>query len=172
MARKGPYKWSSANAFLNPEELKVTPNLTVVANTHASKLLVSLTSGEPQVTGVEVHISNGADITYVMARKEVIVAAGALNTPKLLLQSGIGPKADNEKKGVRRAHTVYAIVVQNSILKQIPTFIDLPGVGRNLRDRPSIYPLTFKVKDSESVRAAFDSLAVDGTGECVCFFND
>ena len=53
------------------------------------------------------------------AKREVIVAAGAFNSPQLLQLSGIGPRADLERLG-------------------IPVLVDLPGVGRNLQDRYEI----------------------------------
>jgi choline dehydrogenase-like flavoprotein len=52
----------------------------------------------------------------VLARREVILAAGAFNTPQLLMLSGIGPRAELEKHG-------------------IPVRVELPGVGTNLQDR-------------------------------------
>src|SRR5690606_27821727 len=57
----------------------------------------------------------GEEIVY-KARKEVILAGGAFNTPQLLMLSGIGPQAELATHG-------------------IATRIDLPGVGRNLQDR-------------------------------------
>lgn len=52
----------------------------------------------------------------VFVRREVIVSAGAFNTPQLLKLSGVGPRAELEKHG-------------------IPVIVDLPGVGENLQDR-------------------------------------
>jgi choline dehydrogenase-like flavoprotein len=59
------------------------------------------------------------ELVQAQASREVIVSAGAFNTPQLLMLSGIGPKADLERLG-------------------IPVRIDLPGVGRNLQDRYEI----------------------------------
>jgi choline dehydrogenase-like flavoprotein len=56
------------------------------------------------------------DVRQVLASKEVILAGGAFNTPQLLMLSGIGPKAELEKHGIR-------------------VRVDLPGVGANLQDR-------------------------------------
>ncbi|MCA9513905.1 MAG: GMC family oxidoreductase N-terminal domain-containing protein, partial [Myxococcales bacterium] len=56
---------------------------------------------------------------YVRARREVILAAGAFNTPQLLMLSGIGPRDELERHG-------------------IPVVVDRPGVGRNLQDRYEI----------------------------------
>ena len=57
-----------------------------------------------------------ADTSTVYAKKEVILAAGAIDSPKLLLLSGIGPAKDLEAL-------------------HIPIVRDLPGVGKNLQDR-------------------------------------
>ena len=56
------------------------------------------------------------DRRRVFVRREVIVSAGAFNTPQLLKLSGVGPRAELEKHG-------------------IPVVVDLPGVGENLQDR-------------------------------------
>src|SRR5690606_12695629 len=86
------------------------PNLTVLVHTHVSKLVLSGTS----VIGVEV--IQGSHRTRVMADREVILSMGAINTPKVLMQSGIGPEAE------LRAHG-------------IPVIQHLPGVGRNHQDQ-------------------------------------
>lgn len=61
------------------------------------------------------------DATYrVRVRKEVILAAGAINTPQVLLLSGIGPKKELEKVGIAQVH-------------------NLPGVGQNLQNHVAFY---------------------------------
>jgi choline dehydrogenase len=80
----------------------------------ATGMLVSrLVVEASRVVGVEVHTRAGRVV--VRAEREVIVAAGALRSPQLLLLSGIGPADQLRRHG-------------------IPVEIDLPGVGRNLRD--------------------------------------
>lgn len=88
------------------------PNLTVVTDTLISKLEFAGTT----VTGVEV-IADGTTRTY-HATREVIVSLGAVNTPKLLMQSGIGPESELRRHGIR--------VLQH-----------LPGVGQNHQDHVS-----------------------------------
>ncbi|PWN41183.1 alcohol oxidase [Ceraceosorus guamensis] len=66
--------------------------------------------------GVAVRTKYGLEKT-ITARREVVLAAGAIDTPRLLLLSGVGPKAELEKVGV-------------------PVHHDLPGVGENLVDHP------------------------------------
>lgn len=74
----------------------------------------SLYAADPRSTGEE----NGTP-GYVAASKEVIVSAGAFNTPQLLKLSGIGPKAELDNF-------------------DIPVVADLPGVGTNMQDRYEI----------------------------------
>ncbi len=68
---------------------------------------------------VGVQCATGRDVTTVRARREVILTAGAVGTPKLLLLSGIGPADELRQLGIPVAH-------------------DLPGVGRNLQDHARI----------------------------------
>ena len=73
-------------------------NLHIVTNAHVTKIL-SQTKGKhmPQITGVE-FVKNG-NIHQVKSRKEVILSAGAIGTPQILMLSGIGPKEHlNEQK--------------------------------------------------------------------------
>src|SRR5262249_37424200 len=88
-------------------------NLTVLANALVSKLILSGTS----VTGVEV-IQDGKRHQYFAAR-DVILSLGAVHTPKVLMQSGIGDEAELRRHGIK--------VVQH-----------LPGVGQNHQDHVSL----------------------------------
>ncbi|MDQ1043801.1 GMC family oxidoreductase [Streptomyces sp. V4I2] len=104
-------KRSSASvAYLHP--FLDRPNLRLMLETWAFRLDLD---GD-RVTGVRVRTADGAEKTVVAAR-EVIVCAGAVDTPRLLLLSGIGPKDDLEALGLPAVH-------------------DLPGVGENLLDHP------------------------------------
>lgn len=88
------------------------PNLRVLIHTQVSKLVFNGTT----VVGVEVIQSSHR--SQIMADREVILSMGAINTPKVLMQSGIGPEAELSAHGIR--------VVQH-----------LPGVGRNHQDHVS-----------------------------------
>jgi choline dehydrogenase len=88
------------------------PNITVLTHTLVSKLIFSGTT----VVGVEV--LQGSQLGRYMADREVIVSMGAINTPKLLMQSGIGPEAQLHRHG-------------------IPVIEHLPGVGSNHQDHVS-----------------------------------
>ncbi|KAF2838138.1 GMC oxidoreductase [Patellaria atrata CBS 101060] len=103
-------------------------HLDIKLNTFVTKILFDKSSNRPTATGVEYlsgprlyradpnfSSSSGTKGT-VKAAKEVIISAGAFNTPQLLKLSGIGPAAE-----LRRFN--------------IPVVADLPGVGTNLQDR-------------------------------------
>ncbi|MFJ9925851.1 GMC family oxidoreductase [Streptomyces misionensis] len=107
-------KRSSASvAYLHPHmEAGDRPNLTLLLETWAYRLELD----GKRATGVHVRTKDGAE-QLISARQEVVVCAGAVDTPRLLLLSGIGPKQDLEALG-------------------IPVVHDLPGVGENLQDHP------------------------------------
>ncbi len=97
---------STANAYLNPARQR--PNLTIV--THALTRRIVL-EGQRAV-GVEYRRRGRVER---VSGAEIILSAGAINSPQLLMVSGIGPVAVLENAGVRPRH-------------------ELPGVGRNLQD--------------------------------------
>lgn len=98
------------------------PNITVLSSSHGKRLIIQ---GD-RVTGVEVRGPNGEDLV-VTARREVIVAGGVYESPKLLLLSGIGPAKDLAQFNIK-------------------TVVDSPHVGQNLLDHP-ILPHVFRLKD-------------------------
>ncbi|WP_017595239.1 GMC family oxidoreductase [Nocardiopsis potens] len=102
---------SASVAYLHPI-MGVRENLTLMLETWADRLVFD---GD-RVTGVEVVTPEGERRTVTAAR-EVVLCAGAIDTPRLLLLSGVGPKGDLEKVGIEVRH-------------------DLPGVGENLMDHP------------------------------------
>jgi len=107
---------STAAGYLKP--VRSRPNLTVLTGA----LTLGLTfSGPNQVRGVR-YARRGITRT-VTAEREVLLAGGAINSPHLLMLSGIGPAAGLEAAGARVRH-------------------DLPAVGRNLQDHLDICTLT------------------------------
>ena len=102
---------SSANAFLKPA--KGRSNLTVAVNAHTTRVVLQGT----RATGIE-YMQGGAKIQADSSR-EVILAAGAFNSPQLLMLSGIGPAEHLRSHG-------------------IDVVADLP-VGRNLQDHLGAY---------------------------------
>ncbi|KAI9318851.1 hypothetical protein DFJ73DRAFT_926091 [Zopfochytrium polystomum] len=96
------------------------------------------------VAGVHVQKAEGKPSAFVRARREVIVAAGAIGSPHLLMLSGMGPKTELSAHG-------------------IATVVDLPGVGSNLQDH-LITPLSYKDK-SKSLIATVPSQLVPALAE-------
>jgi len=104
-------RFSAAKAYLTPHLGR--PNLTVLSNAHATRIRFA----GRRAVGVEVRIDG---VTRSLdARREVLLAAGALQSPQLLMLSGVGPGAQLQ------AH-------------QIPVLHDLPGVGRHLHDHVDV----------------------------------
>jgi choline dehydrogenase len=106
----GKIRMSAARAFLKPA--KKRKNLHVITNAHSSRILLK----GKRAVGVAYHKGGRHGVEHqVMATREVILAAGAINSPQLLQLSGIGPGAWLRQHGITVQH-------------------DLPGVGENLRD--------------------------------------
>ena len=107
VTQKDGKRWSAASAFLSP--IRHRPNLTVITDALASHIEFQAKRAHA------VHfLTKGAKRT-VRATKEIILSGGAVNSPQLLMLSGVGPSRE--------------LVPQN-----IPLVHDLPGVGANLQD--------------------------------------
>lgn len=109
-------RWSAADAYLRPAMTR--PNLTV----HTDALSTQVVIEKGRATGVR-YRRRGAD-HLARAGGEVLLAAGAVNSPQLLMLSGVGPAAHLRELGIE----VHA---------------DLPGVGTNLQDHPAVGVLWF-----------------------------
>ncbi len=123
-------RWSATNAFLRPALHR--PNLTVM--THASVL--KLNFEQKRCKGLDFVHRN--ERISVEAKRETILAAGAIGSPQLLQLSGIGPAPLLEKHG-------------------IPVLHDLKGVGENLHDHLQIR-LQYKVKNVKTLNGIANSL--------------
>jgi choline dehydrogenase len=132
IARDGS-RVSAVNAFLRPALSR--QNLTLLLNVAAVKLNFKGT----RCTGVKV--ITGGIVTDIAAAKEVILAAGSINSPKLLMLSGVGEAKTLRSLGIE--------VVEN-----------LPGVGENLQDHVLVSGVVFKYKGKMPDRPA-DSNAVE-----------
>lgn len=105
------YRSSASVAYLHPI-LGKRNNLTLLTETWAERLELDGT----RATGVQVHTQDGQRHT-IHARSEVLLCAGAVDTPRLMLLSGVGPADELGAVGVDVRH-------------------DLPGVGEHLLDHP------------------------------------
>ena len=119
------WRISAARAFLRPAARN--KNLEIRTHAHATAVLIE----GRRAVGISYSQGPGHPIREVKARREVIVASGGANSPKLLQLSGVGPAALLQKLG-------------------IPVLHDLPGVGANLRDHYMVR-LVARVKDVETI---------------------
>ena len=104
---------STYRAFLEGEAEK-RPNLAIITGAQAVRVVLEGSSGRAAATGSEYRTASG-ETRVVSARKEVILCAGAVGSPHLLLLSGIGPRRELETTGI---HCV----------------VDSPHVGKHLKD--------------------------------------
>ncbi|CCF36953.1 hypothetical protein CH063_08405 [Colletotrichum higginsianum] len=105
---------SASVAYIHPiicgEERR--PNLTVLTEAHVSKIKIE----KDVATSPMISLKSGGQ-RVIVPRKEIILCAGAIDTPRLMLLSGLGPKSQLEGLGI-------------DVVK------DIPGVGENLQDHP------------------------------------
>ena len=104
-------RWSAAEAYLKPALKR--PNCDLI-RAFARRVVIE----DGRATGVEV--KRGGKTEVIAARREVILAASSINSPKLLMLSGIGPAAHLNEHG-------------------IPLVADRAGVGQNLQDHLELY---------------------------------
>jgi choline dehydrogenase-like flavoprotein len=105
---------SASIGFVDP--VRQRPNLTIRLQSHALRVLVE----GGRAVGVEVVSAGSRTPSVVRASREVIVSSGAIGSPKLLMQSGIGPAGHLRSVGVDVVH-------------------DLAGVGSNLQDHLDLF---------------------------------
>jgi choline dehydrogenase-like flavoprotein len=119
VTQKDGERWNAARAYLTPH-LASRANLTVITGARARRILFA----GKRASGVE--FRQGGEIHTFHARREIILSAGALQSPQLLMLSGVGAGAELQKFG-------------------IPVIHDLPGVGKNLQDHPD-YVFNYRAK--------------------------
>src|SRR5262245_51035738 len=110
VTQKNGERWSAARAYVHPH-MGSRPNLRVETFAHATRVLFE----GKRAVGVEYR--QGKEKKVLRARREVIVASGAFQSPQLLMLSGVGDAAVIGKHGIGSVH-------------------HLPGVGQNLQDHP------------------------------------
>ena len=110
VTQKNGERWSAARGYIHPF-IASRPNLHVETEANATRVLFD----GKRATGVA--CSKGGVTREIRARREVILASGAFQTPQLLMLSGVGDRAALAKHGIDGLH-------------------HLPGVGQNLQDHP------------------------------------
>lgn len=114
LTQKDAKRSSASVAYLRP--IRERKNLTVRTGVLVTRIVVD----KGRAVGVEIVDRPGGQPTILRAEREVIVSSGAIGSPKLLLQSGIGPADHLKAVGVTPVH-------------------DLPGVGSNLQDHLDLF---------------------------------
>ncbi|HEV7577135.1 MAG TPA: choline dehydrogenase [Caldimonas sp.] len=111
VVQKNGERCSAARAYLTPNLGRA--NLTVVTGAQTTRVLLE----GKRATGVEARV--GGALRTFRAKREVLLSAGALQSPQVLMLSGIGPGAHLQRHGIATLH-------------------DLPGVGRHLHDHVDV----------------------------------
>ena len=108
-------RWSTAIGYLGMSRHRL--NLTIRPDVLVHRILFDTSAERPRATGVQVE--SGGEV-YVVEADEIVLSAGAVGSPQILMLSGIGPSDHLAEHG-------------------ITTLLDRPGVGQNLRDHPMLY---------------------------------
>lgn len=128
VTQKDGERWSAARAYLLPH-LATRSNLRVELQANIQRILFD----GKRAAGVE-FVQNG-QTRVLRARKEVILSAGAFQSPQLLMLSGIGDGEELQRLGIRTLH-------------------HLPGVGHNLQDHPD-FVFGYKTKSLDLMGLSF-----------------
>jgi choline dehydrogenase-like flavoprotein len=111
VTHKNGERWSAAKGYLTPHLGR--PNLQVITHAHTTRILME----GKRAMGVEYR--QDGELKQLRASREVLLSAGALLSPQVLMLSGIGPGAHLQSLGIATVH-------------------DLPGVGQHLHDHPDV----------------------------------
>jgi choline dehydrogenase len=124
---------NTAKAFLKPAAQR--PNLTIMTGCHVERLLVDAADGNPSCRGVQ--FTGGGRAFTALARRETVLAAGAIGSPHILQLSGVGPAAHLQRHG-------------------ITPLMDAPGVGENLQDHLQLR-MVYKVAGVKTLNTSANS---------------
>jgi choline dehydrogenase len=127
MNQRRGMRWSATKAFLRP--VLARPNLTVATHALVERVVVASRDDVPRACAVDVRLDTGPQ--RIAARREIVLAAGAIGSPQLLQLSGVGPGALLAEHGIAVVH-------------------DLPGVGANLHDHLQIRSV-YKVQGTRTL---------------------
>ncbi len=114
LTMKGGRRCSSASAYLKPAQNR--KNLTILTETHTEKVLIQ----DRRAVGIRVKRNDGMET--IRARREIVLSAGAIGSPHILMLSGVGDPAELNRHGI----DVHAA---------------LKGVGKNLQDHLQARPV-------------------------------
>ncbi len=128
--QRGGRRWSAADGYLQP--VRQRPNLRVVTGALAQTIQFA----GRRAKGLSWRDAAGG-LHQAQARREVLLAAGAIGTPHLMLRSGLGPAGDLQALGIQPV-------------------VDLPGVGENLHDHLQI-ALRWRLEGADTLNAHMNS---------------
>lgn len=132
--QKDGWRWNTAKAFLRTALKR--DNLTLWHSTQVNQLCFEKEQDTPRCCAVEV-VRNGEPVR-VSAQKEVVLCAGAIGSPHLLLLSGVGPAEHLSEHNIALVH-------------------DLPGVGENLQDHLQIRSV-YRVSNAKTLNVMAGTL--------------
>jgi len=135
VTHKNGERFSAAKAYLTPSLHR--PNLQVITSAHTTRVLME------GLRAVGVEYRQGGELKQLKAAREVLLSAGALKSPQILMLSGIGAAQHLRDNGVAVVH-------------------DLPGVGRNFHDHVDVV----QVVDAPRLKELF-GLSLSGIGRLV-----
>ena len=114
-------RWSTAIGYLSMSRHRL--NLTIRGDIHVKRILFDTNEDRPRAYGIEAVSGNE---TFFVEANEIILSAGAVASPQILMLSGVGPADHISEHGIEPV-------------------LNLPGVGQNLADHPMLY-VTWKTK--------------------------
>ena len=136
VAQKKSKRCSAATAFLHP--IADRPNLKIITGAHVRRIIIK----DGKALGVSYQVDNR--VNHAFASQEVILSAGAIGSPQLLMLSGIGPADELAKHNIKmHAH--------------------LPGVGKNLQDHLNVSVLA-RTKGADSLYGINKGMGAITTG--------
>ncbi len=131
--QKKGIRWNAAKAFL--KNIKDRKNLIILTKSHVNKLLIEDNNNTNICKGVEFVINN--EKFFAISKKETILSAGSVGSPKILQLSGVGPQK---------------LLLDNGIKVKVNS----PGVGENLQDHLQLR-MAFQVKGVKTLNTMYNS---------------
>lgn len=118
---------STYHAYLEGDAER-RPNLTIITRAQASRIMLDGAPGNLKAVGIEYRTGDGKTQT-IRATRDVVLSAGAVGSPHLLMLSGIGPRRELESASVACRHDLPAVGKHMKDHLQCALFFPAPGLG-------------------------------------------